>query len=104
MTLQELREVAAKKGSVNVHLATAYNLRWHDPDWLATWERWSRARDGWRRTWPYVGFKFMPGSIYNPDPSLIPDPTQAAAALEYVEARKVYLATTALYSDVGEEV
>jgi hypothetical protein len=98
MALPELREVAAKNGSVNVHLATAWNLRWHDPFWLAAWDRWNKARHAWARTWPYVDFKFL-GSVYAPDPARIPEPTQSAAALEYVEARKAYLAANKLYPD-----
>jgi len=98
LSLPALREVATKAGSVNVPLASAYDLRWHDPFWLAAWQRWQDARHGWDRNWPYVDFKFL-GSVspYNPDPTRIPGPIHAAAALEYVEARKAYLAITALY-------
>jgi hypothetical protein len=45
-----------------------------------------------------VDFKYL-RSVYAPDPSVIPEPTQAAAALEYVEARKAYLAANDLYED-----
>lgn len=93
LPLPELRELARSNGSVNVDLADYYNLRWHDPFWLSAWERWNKARHEWSRTWPYVGFKFIP-SIYEPDPNLIPEPVHAAVALEYVEARKAYLSAT----------
>jgi hypothetical protein len=98
MTLPALREVAIKNGSVNVHLATHWNLRWHDPFWLAAWQRWQDARNAWARVWPCMDFKFIKPSIFEPDPSIIPEPTQAAAALEYMEARKAYLAANKLYA------
>lgn len=98
LSLPDLREEALKASSVNVPLATHWDLRWHDPFWLAAWERWNKARHAWARTWPYVDFKFIRPSIFEPDPSIIPEPTQAAAALEYMEARKAYLAANKLYA------
>jgi hypothetical protein len=98
LSLSDLREVARKAGSVNVDLATHYDLRWHDPFWLAAWNRWNQARHAWARTWPYVDFKFM-GSVYAPDSDRIPEPSQAAVAREYNEAREAYLAATKLYLD-----
>jgi len=99
LSLPALREAALKAGSVNVPLATAWDLRWHDPFWLAAWQRWQDARHGWAKTWPYVDFKYL-GSVYDPDPALIPEALQSAAALEYIEARKGYLAANELYEEV----
>jgi hypothetical protein len=100
MTLDELREVATKNKSVNVHLASAYDLRWHDPFWLSAWERWCKARAAWDTTWPYVdmvAFRHEEFGVYNPKVELISDATKAAVAREYIEAREAYKAATKLY-------
>lgn len=96
----ELRELAKANRSVNVDLASYYELRWHDPFFLSTWGRWNEARHAWARTWPYVGFKFIP-NIYAPDPTIIPESTHASVAREYNESREAYLALIKHYQDAS---
>ena len=96
MPLKELREVARQNGSVNVDLADRYALRWHDPEWLATWERWQKARAAWDKTWPFVdmiAFR-LPFDVFSPDVVNIGDPVKRAVAQEYLDARVVYKAAT----------
>ena len=102
MPLTELREVATRNKSVNAHLASAWCLRWHDPFWLAAWERWCKARAAWHKTWPYVdmiAFRHEEYGVYNPKAELITDPTKAVVAREYIEAREAYLAANKLYPE-----
>lgn len=105
MTLDELREVATRNKSVNVHLASAYDLRWHDPFWLSAWERWQKARNTWdanRDRW-FDDIRRNKGqfeegdSVYCPSPDRITDPELATMAREYIEAREAYHSATKLY-------
>ena len=105
MNLEELREVARKNGSINVDLASAWSLRWHDPSWIVIWERWNKARHVWRENmlrWfddIRLGHgRFEEGDdVYNPNPERIGDPELAAMAREYIEAREAYLGANKLY-------
>lgn len=94
LPLGELREVARSNGSVNVDLASHYDLRWHDPAWLAAWERRCAAANAWRATWPNVPFAEMPKGIYQPVPSLMTDPEKRAVAEEYLSATAASRALT----------
>ena len=107
MNLTELREVATKNKSVNVHLGSAWDLRWHDPFWLAAWERWEKARWTWRenmlRWFDDIRInksQFEEGdNVYCPNPDRITNPELAAFAREYIEAREAYKAANKLYPD-----
>jgi hypothetical protein len=96
LSFEALQAVAVRNGSVNVHLASAWDLRWHDPFWLSAWERWSKARSAWDRDWWFVPIKEL-GDLYSPDPARITIPRLAASALEYIEARKAYLVANGFY-------
>lgn len=105
MNLVALRELAAKNGSVNVHEATAWDLRWHDPFWNAAWQRWQTAKNIWRLTWVQIPLDHLYGSdrssIYVPDPSLIDEPAKSLAQ-EYIDARDAYKAACDLYQNKME--
>ena len=87
----ELRARAKASGSVNVDLATVYELRWHDPEWLAAWERYQIAVNDWDRTWPGVDMRAFTGDgdVYHPNLDLVDEPAKAVA-VEYLTALAEY--------------
>jgi len=95
--LPALRDAATQNGSVNAHLASAWELRWHDLFWLERWQRWNDARHAWARTWPFVDFQYLTGGVYAPD--AIPDPTADRVAREYIAARRAYQDAMRLYAE-----
>ena len=98
-TIDKLRELG--KNSCNVHLASPYSLRWHDPVWLASWERWQKARNTWRRTMLEVPFALLNG--FEPKNIEGMEPEAAAVAREFQEAREDYLQWTHAYVAADDE-
>jgi len=98
LSIEELRATAIANRSVNVHLASHWSLRWHDPFWIAAWERWNAAKRAWGHVWPGLDWNQY-GEVYKPVPAGILDPTQRAIAQEYLDARTAYHATNELYPE-----
>lgn len=104
LPFQKLREVARTNNSVNVDLASYYELRWHDDHFVTIWKRWETARSAWRNHW----YEAMPMSlwrgldVYDPKPETLPEP-HAAMAREFIESRKLYLGTLDHYLQEGVE-
>lgn len=71
-----------------------------DPFYWAAWDRWQKAREAWRTTWPHVPFVCFrpePFDVYNPNVEAMTDPAQKAVAVEYLEARVAYNAALKVY-------
>lgn len=94
LPLEELRALAKSAGGVNTHVATYYDLRWHDPAWVASWRRWNMARAAWDQAWPTVPYAEME-DISNPSAQYIINAEHRAAAEEFLAARLAYKALTA---------
>ncbi len=78
----------------------SYQWRFRDVGFIKVWTRWWNARNAWAKAWEHLDFSLGgPDSRYNPDPSLIPDPTQRAAAQEFLDARAAYKADLARRTD-----
>jgi hypothetical protein len=100
MNVVELVLRALDNRSVNAHLDTPWNLRWHDPEWNAVWERWSAARAAWHRTWPYVDFKYFRDGISWPDPNSMPEGHDRDVATEFVAAKAALHVAWKRYPDI----
>ncbi len=72
-----------------VDIKRSYSWRFRDPGFLAIWDRWWKARDGWDKAWKDIPFPQIP-DLYAPDPALIQDPARRAAAQEFLDARTAY--------------
>jgi hypothetical protein len=102
LSIEALRARATANGSgCNVDVASAWSLRWHDPFWIAAWERWRAAQAAWGRVWPNLDWNQY-GDVYQPSPGKIVDLTLRAIAQEYLDARTAYKATFDLYPGDGE--
>ena len=74
-------------------ITTSYQWRFRDPIFVAAWDRWSKARDAWRRARERTPFnEGGPNMLYNPDPSKITNTDDAALAQEFLDARVAYTA------------
>ena len=70
-----------------------YENRFRDPEFVAVWERWQKARDAWRRATYGGGGKgwfTQERGVYDPDPDRMPDEKTKAAAREYLDSRALY--------------
>jgi hypothetical protein len=78
---------------------TSYENRFRDPEFLAVWERWQKARHAWDKCWKNLPFKCFTedNDVYTPDPARIPEGTQRTTAQEYLDARAAYKAKIAAY-------
>lgn len=70
----------------------AWENRFRDPHFVDIWDRWRIARGLWDKLRKCTPFKEGGEDMFfNPDPALISDPTNRAAAQEYISARSAYL-------------
>lgn len=73
---------------------TDYENRFRDPEFIAVWDRWQKARAAWDKCWRGIPFKCFTEDhdVYTPDPALMPEGVQRSAAQEYLDARTAYKA------------
>ncbi len=66
--------------------------KFQDKEWVASWERWHKAKTAWEKTRLVVPFRELGAGVYNPEPEKISDLHQRSVAQEFVEARRLYRA------------
>lgn len=113
LPFRELQARAEANRSVNTHLATPWNLRWHDPFFIAAWERFNAAQVAWNRAWKRLDWKYLRGTDHPdparahatlwPDVTVIPAGPEHDAAVEYLAAKAAYLASWDHYPDERPE-
>lgn len=65
--------------------------RFKDPEFIAVWERWQKARNNWREVSKKVECSLFapPYETFRPNPDLLPEHAKPAA-VEFLEARTTY--------------
>ncbi len=90
LPLDQLREKARAAGSVNVDRATYYSLRWHDPAFNASLDRFNKANREWDADWAYNIGRSEPVDRYWPDVTKLHDPARIKLCEEFVAAREAH--------------